>query len=242
MHTTALRPRSATEIIDAAFRLCRAHYGALATATIVVFAPALILRLLLPPGGAVFGALLQNLLAPVADGAAIAIVSGAYLGRSVDAGTGLRALGGHVGSLIVGSIGRGLLIILGMVLLLVPGFIALALTFAMPMAIVLEGMGAGESLGRSRELARGHVLRILGTLFMAFGIFLVVILTLSFALGLVAGAIGLGPRVAATIGEMVFILPYPLLSVVGTLLYYDLRIRKEGFDIDVMAQELAEAA
>lgn len=32
---------------------------------------------------------------------------------------------------------------------------------------------------------------------------------------------------------------YPLFSVGGTLLYYDLRIRKEGFDLEMMAQDLA---
>ena len=31
---------------------------------------------------------------------------------------------------------------------------------------------------------------------------------------------------------------YPLLAVVSTLLYYDLRIRKEGFDLEIMSREL----
>jgi len=242
MLTTALRPRSATEIIDAAFRLCGAHYGALVTAAIVVFAPALVLRLLLPTGGEYIVAVLQSLLAAVADGAAIAIVSGAYLGRSVDAGTGLRALGGRVGALIVASIMRSLLILIGMALLLIPGFIALAVTFAMPMAIILEGKSAGESFSRSRELARGHKLRIIGTVLLTTFILSVIVLTLGAGIGAVATLLGVGPHMAAAIGDIVFVLPYPLLSVVGTLLYYDLRIRKEGFDIDVMAQELAEAA
>jgi hypothetical protein len=242
MLTTALRPRSATEIIDAAFRLCRAHYGALVTAAIVVFAPALILRLVLPPSGAVFGNLLQNVLAPIADGAAIAIVSGAYLGRSVDAGTGLRALGGRVGSLIGASIMRNILIFLGLILLIVPGFIAIAWTFAMPMAIVLEGKNASESFTRARELARGHVPRIIGTLLLAGVIFFVVMITLLAAFSAITSALGIGAQLASMIEDLAFILPYPLFSVVGTLLYYDLRIRKEGFDIDVMAQELAGAA
>ena len=35
---------------------------------------------------------------------------------------------------------------------------------------------------------------------------------------------------------------YPLLAVVSTLLYYDLRIRKEGFDLEVMSRELGAPA
>lgn len=242
MLTTALRPRSTTEIIDAAFRLCAAHYGALATAAIVVFAPALILRLVLPPEGAYITGVLQNLLTPIADGAAIAIVSSAYLGRTVDAGTGLRALGGRVGSLIGASIMRGFLILLGFMLLIIPGFLTIAVTFAMPMAVVLEGSTASESFTRARELARGHVLRILGTLLLTGVIFFVVMITLLAAFSAITGALGIGVQLASMIEDLAFILPYPLLSVVGTLLYYDLRIRKEGFDMDVMAQELAGAA
>jgi hypothetical protein len=32
-----------------------------------------------------------------------------------------------------------------------------------------------------------------------------------------------------------------LLTVVSTMLYYDLRIRKEGFDLEIMARELGNA-
>ena len=34
---------------------------------------------------------------------------------------------------------------------------------------------------------------------------------------------------------------YPLLAVVSTLVYYDLRIRKEGFDLEIMSRELGAA-
>ena len=41
----------------------------------------------------------------------------------------------------------------------------------------------------------------------------------------------------------ILIIPiYPLLAVVSTLLYYDLRIRKEGFDLEVMSRELGTTA
>jgi hypothetical protein len=40
------------------------------------------------------------------------------------------------------------------------------------------------------------------------------------------------------LGQSVTVIAYPVLSVIATLLYYDARIRKEGFDIEVMAAEL----
>ena len=42
--------------------------------------------------------------------------------------------------------------------------------------------------------------------------------------------------------QIVQILLYPVLAVTVTLLYYDLRIRKEGFDIEMMASELGGRA
>ncbi len=36
------------------------------------------------------------------------------------------------------------------------------------------------------------------------------------------------------------IISYPLLFSVYTLLYYDLRIRKEGYDLEVLAQQAAQ--
>ena len=34
---------------------------------------------------------------------------------------------------------------------------------------------------------------------------------------------------------------YPVITVFTTLLYYDLRIRRDGFDLEVMTKELAAA-
>jgi hypothetical protein len=41
-------------------------------------------------------------------------------------------------------------------------------------------------------------------------------------------------------GNLASLLIYPFFTVVITLLYYDLRIRKEGFDLEIMATELAQ--
>lgn len=238
MTTTALRPRSAVEIIDAAFRIYGAHYAALLTTSAVLFTPGLLLKLLLPAGAEWVGDTFQNLLGTVVDGAVIAIVSEAYLGRAADVGTGLRAVGGRVGALIWSSIGRGLLIVLGLLLLVVPGIIAFVWTFAIPMAIVLEGCDAGDAFSRARELARDHFGRILATLTLLIVLFFVLLMSIALAFGAGAGLLGVGDRAYDLVGDIALIVTYPLLSVGATLLYYDLRIRKEGFDLEVMAGEL----
>ena len=44
---SALRPRSASEIVDAAFQIFRAHPAAFLTCSAVAYVPALLVRLLL---------------------------------------------------------------------------------------------------------------------------------------------------------------------------------------------------
>jgi hypothetical protein len=239
--STLLRPRSIVEIVDAAFGLCRLHYPAFAAATAVILLPALVLRSLLTGPTAYLADILQNLLLPLADGATIALVSDAYLGRPVRVANGLHAVAGRTGSLLVTSIVRGVLAIIGFFLLVIPGLIVIAWTFAMPMVIVLEGQRSGAAFERSRNLVRGHTARVLGALALGLLFCLVVIVIMGLVIGVAESVLRVGERALAVVMDASFILAYPVLSVVATLLYYDLRIRKEGFDLAVMARELGEA-
>lgn len=239
MQIIALRPRSATEIVDAAFRLCRAHYGPLFIAAAVIVAPALILKVLLPFHAVQGADALQNLLFSVTDGAVIAIVSEVYLGRTADAGTGLRAVRGRIGSLVGSSIVRNVLVALGLLLLIVPGVVVLAGTFAVPMAIVLERESTSTAFSRSRELVDGQFGHVLATLALLAVIVFGLMIGLGVALGIAAEFMEIEERSTDLMLDVALTALYPLFSVGGTLLYYDLRIRKEGFDLEMMAQDLA---
>jgi hypothetical protein len=54
-----------------------------------------------------------------------------------------------------------------------------------------------------------------------------------------AMALSSRPLVAITAASMIV---YPLYAIAGTLIYYDVRIRKEGFDIEMMAGQAPLAA
>jgi hypothetical protein len=237
MQSIALRPRTATEIVDTTFRLCRAHYGALVTATFVIIAPTLILKIL-PLGVSVLADPIQNLLYAVTDGAVVAIVSEVYLGRAAMASTGLRAVRGRIGSLIGASIARSLLVALGLLLLIVPGIIMLAGTFALPMAIVLEGHKMGPAFTRSRQLVEHNLWHVLRTLALLALIVFGLMIGAAMVLAVAGEFLGVDEMVTDLIMDGVLILLYPLFSVGGTLLYYDLRIRKEGFDLEMMLRDL----
>jgi hypothetical protein len=242
MTASVLRPRTVTEIVDAAFQLLRRRYLALVTAGAVVLMPAIVLELVLPKDALALANLVSNLLLTMFDAVVIYIVSESYLGRPADVGAALRAAGERSGSLLGAAFLRGLLVGVGLLLLVVPGLVLLAHTFAIPMVILLEGSSAGESFGRARELARGNVWRILGTLALGFVIVIVGVAALGFALGMLVTLVGSPERLTNALGEVAMIFVYPIGGVVATLLYFDLRIRKEGFDLEVMAGELDAGA
>jgi hypothetical protein len=102
--------------------------------------------------------------------------------------------------------------------------------------VMIENAGPLAAVRRSRELARGSARRILGLIVLVFVIFLVVQLTL-FAVG---RALLRNETLASTLGSFFLIPIYPAVGALLTLLYYDLRIRREGLDIELMARDLGE--
>ena len=91
-------------------------------------------------------------------------------------------------------------------------------------AALLEGLGPIAALSRSWALVKGDWWRV-------FGIMLVVVL-IAVAIGAILGLI---PVVGETIGN---ILVAPITMTGATLLYYDLRVRKEGYSLEALAEEL----
>jgi hypothetical protein len=144
--------------------------------------------------------------------------------------------------------GMGIGIGLGFVFLIVPGVIlALMWALAIPVA-VLEEAGFGESLSRSRYLTAGHR----GRVFAIFLLYFALLFALEFAIGAPIGAIaaikGASPNpssfpiifvvLTSIVGFVVETLVTPILTISLSLMYYDERVRKEAFDIQLMMNAL----
>jgi len=280
-----LRPRLASEIVDAAFQLYRRHFPDLVTLSAVAFAPYVLLQLVLTGGEAsteaTFGVLavmiaLGWVFSSLADAAIVVGVSSSYLTGHVDAGRALRqtlsrfstvllavfakwsivgigfmiaALIASIGSvLVIGAsasaglspgarlLGGGVLVVL--IVLSVPiATYFYARYFAVPATVVLEGRGVAAALRRSAELSHASKLRILAAL----GLPTIGLVIMQFVVQAVLRLMP-GPRIFGfLIEQAATIAIYPVLGVITTLLYYDARIRKEGFDIEVMAAELGDS-
>lgn len=132
------------------------------------------------------------------------------------------------------------LCIISIPLLLFWIYVTTRLTFY-TQAIVLEKLGVRGGLGRSWRLVKNSFWRVWGTMLLL-GIF-VYLLTMvpTFAVqfgasALLPGSIALSTIANSTINTLVAILITPIQFAVLTILYYDLRIRKEGFDLQLALQ------
>ena len=105
--------------------------------------------------------------------------------------------------------------------------------------VVLENLtNATDSLGRSWALTKGAKLRIFGIFFVTgLMVFLPMVLVGAFA-GILKAASLFSSQVFEVIAAALPIILTPLLSCVITLVYYDLRVRREGFDLQVLSEQL----
>lgn len=165
-----------------------------------------------------------------------------YLGEPVTIGGTYRYALSRLLSILWVTILGLLLTLLGFVLLIIPGIIALVRLAFATAALVVEGQRGTKAIGRSWRLTKGHFWRTLGTLLLAGIITAVVAAILTIPGELVV--LALGPNawpISALVSALATVLTTPFGMLVVVLLYFDLRIRKEGFDIEVMARDLATA-
>lgn len=134
---------------------------------------------------------------------------------------------------------------LGMVSALVLGLLFYAWFIFAPSACVLENLGPVASLGRSRQLARGNFWRIIGLVVLIIIINLLILLPVNFVLGMAfdpmtSGTTGLMLNQAIQGAIKVILEPFFVIALV--LLYYDIRIRREAFDLEVLATAMGGGA
>ena len=105
--------------------------------------------------------------------------------------------------------------------------------------VVLENLnGSFDAFGRSWDLTRGFKRKI-------FGIACVAFLIIYLPIIVIGGLGGYFRLTSPVIGQAIEvfsaalpILVYPLFSCILTLMYYDLRVRREAFDLQILGQQL----
>jgi hypothetical protein len=259
---TALRPLSTGELLDRTFSLYRSHFGlfmgifALPHLAVLAFqcvgisfqspTPQLS-NVLLTSLWSILSAIFSLAVSAASQAATVVAVSEVHLDRHTSVMESFSRVKGQ----ILGVIGLSLLIGLaaGMacLALLVPGiYLFVMWSLAVP-AKVLENKGALEAMSRSSDLTQGRRWRIfvMWLLFILLGAGVGMLLrwpveaaagvSSIFALQRKAGWWQVGILVSAFISEC---LVGPLATIAFSLVYYDERVRKEAFDLQLMMMTL----
>ena len=179
----------------------------------------------------------------LATGAAFKAVGDAYLGRTPDAGASIRFIGSRAGSLVWVSILLIFIIYVGFILLIIPGIYLLGSLLVTVPALLFENLKGGKALYRSRELTRGRWWQSFAVFFL--GIFLLTLvvqglITFLFQAVILSSVQSVGSYFALSgIGGLIAsLLTTPLQACIITVLYFDLRVRKEGFDLQLLAERI----
>ncbi|MEA2152923.1 MAG: hypothetical protein QOI18_1156, partial [Solirubrobacteraceae bacterium] len=135
------------------------------TALLVAAAPALALLALLLSlvATTLFTGMVVELVSDIQDGR-----------RDHSAGELLRAATPVLGQLILVGIVAGIGIVIGFLLIIVPGLILITIWSVAAPVVVLERPGVFAALGRSRELVRGNGWQVFGVIFVLFFLILFV--------------------------------------------------------------------
>jgi hypothetical protein len=130
--------------------------------------------------------------------------------------------------------------LLGVASLVLPLIVASGVAVATPVVVLEDGVRATEAVSRAWFLTRGYRLRIAGLLFVCLILIMIPYMAL-IGLGAALARGDTAPVWFAVIALLGRLLLTPILYCLLTLLYYDLRVRKEGFDLEMLAASLQPA-
>jgi hypothetical protein len=263
-----MRPLSVGEILDAALKIYRRNFKTLSMAVLVLVVPLSILDTLITASttknafdytgtsttvdssgsffaGALARLLLSVLTFSVATAACYHAVIRGYFGEQTTWQESLRYGISHLWRML----GLGLLALLGLivpfVLLIVPGiWLAVRWSVAAP-ALLAEEIGPARALGRSFGLVKGRWWPTFGALICMYILISIAQFIVVSLMGVIFATSGSQVVVAVVLTILTAIasaITYPLQAAVFTLIYFDLRVRKEGFDLQLMAQRMGSGS
>ena len=180
--------------------------------------------------------------------ATILAVKDLYLGRATSILDSLRRTRGEIWPIIGMGLLSGMVIGVGMIFLLFPGIFLACRLFVSAPVMLTEKRGPLDSMSRSWDLTQGSA----GRSFVIFLLYIVIVFAFSLllvspftAMALFAGVknpetmrfwtflADLGGRVSSALVS-------PFVLIASSIFYFDLRVRKEAFDLQFMMDPESE--
>jgi Membrane domain of glycerophosphoryl diester phosphodiesterase len=260
--TTTLRPLSTGELLDRTFSLYRSHFAVFLGIVALPHLSVLAFQCLAlgfqgagtPMNGALqtfiwgLGAGLLNIaFSAVSHAATVIAVSQVHLDKPAGVMESFAKVKSRIAEVIGLSFSVGCLVVLACVALVVPGvLLAIRWSLAVP-AMVLEGRGIGDAMSRSTELTLGNR----GRIFVIWFLFLTLNISFNWLLHWpIKVAAGVSTtvalhhaavrwQVASLVSTFLGVcLVGPLGTIAFSLVYFDERVRKEAFDLQLMMTAL----
>jgi hypothetical protein len=205
-------------VVERVWSLYRAEAGVLLPVAAVLFAIQLAIALLLPIGLALVLSLLFLVLALLYQGFVVELVAQARAGAGDGASTGdlLRAVTPAIGPLLAITLVFAVGVILGFVLIIVPGLVLLTFWSVVVPVEVLERRGVVGSFARSRQLVRGNGWNVFGVIVIVY----VAVLAVSLLAGIVSAPLGHVGRDIVQWAVNVAITP--VVALAASVLYFEL--------------------
>lgn len=206
-------------VVSRAFEIYKQNAGILVAAALVVFLIEAVARLIFDEGVLVILASLVSLvLHTFYQGVVVRLVDDVRDGRRDYAfGELFSSVSPVVVPLILASLVVGIGVMVGLVLLIVPGLFLMTIWAVVAPVIVLERAGVFDALGRSRELVAGNGWNVFGLI--------VILFLLMFVFVAVVAAIGfaVGPALGVLLSLIASVLVAPVTALAISVLYFDLR-------------------
>jgi hypothetical protein len=193
----------------------------------------------------------------IANAAMTSAISERILGRPASIGASYGRIGRRMAGFVAYMFLKYLVIMVGFLLCFFPGLIFAVLLYVSVCGFVIENLGPKEALERSWNFVKTDFFRVLGIAIIIAIISWVISFAINFLFSfVVSGSVGAAASSTvegsvATTSAVVMILSgivqglaatvvAPLVAAVVTILYYDLRVRKEGFDLERLAESLGD--
>jgi hypothetical protein len=218
------------EILGQTFDLYKRHFGHVVPLAFMFYVVIGVVSLLLGLALGWVGALIATVVAIIGyfwlSGALVTAVADIRDGRAdLTLGETIQRVRPRLWTLVGAGLLAGLGIVLGLILLIIPGLILLTWWSLVGPVVVLEGLGVTESLGRSREVVRGNGWNV-------FGIIIITTILLAVVRGIVAAIFSWAPDwLAALAADLIgSSLTAPFAAIAITLTYFRLARQEVGIE------------
>jgi hypothetical protein len=262
MDAAALRPLRVGEVLDVGIKIYRRRFQTMVRAVAVIFAPLAVLNAVLylsvsasdaetVSGGDVAAIGAASLIIAIvgfvanefATAACLEIVAGDYLDRSPTWRESIGVAWHRLRSVIWVVFLHYFLAGLALFGCIAPGVWLWVLWLVAVPVLMVEGTTGMGALSRSRSLVRGRWWPVFGTYVLLVILTGIVQSTLNGILSVAAQENDVAYAVVQALATAVSgIVVTPFTATVVTVIYFDLRVRKEGFDLELLARDIGAPA